>query len=309
MRSLHISVHFGMLKITWQICRKGNGILHMEPRYNVLENQSFIDLCMYQYGYTPNEPLSSFGPHIRSHYLFHYVISGCGTLCSHNTKGEECTYHIRSGQGFLIVPGQVTTYTADAQHPWEYTWVEFNGMHVKEALMTAGLSIDNPVYRSSDKYYSSKMKDAMLYMAQHPDETIFNLMSNLYLFLDCLTRSCASRTIPASSSMSRYYLEWAFTFIDQNFQNDITITDIAHSCKIHRNYLGKIFRDQLGTSPQKFLITYRMNKAAQLLKTTKLSVKDIGNAVGYPNQLHFSRAFKNVYGLPPSQWRDRSAAP
>lgn len=275
----------------------------MEEYYNVLENQSFIDLCMYQYGYAQNKPMHSFGPHIRSHYLFHYVISGCGTLLAADSSGVEHTYHIHSGQGFLIVPGQVTTYTADEQHPWEYTWVEFNGMHVKEALMLSGLSADNPIYRSADKYYTAKMKDTMLYMAHHPDETIFNLMSNLYLFLDCLTRSSATRTTPASSSMSRYYLEWAFTFIDQNFQNDITISDIAQSCKIHRNYLGKIFRDQLGTSPQEFLITYRMNKAVQLLRTTKLSVKDIGNAVGYPNQLHFSRAFKNVYGLSPSQWR------
>lgn len=81
------------------------------------------------------------------------------------------------------------------------------------------------------------------------------------------------------------------------------MADIAESCKIHRNYLGRIFREQLGTSPQEFLITYRMNKAVQLLKTTELSIKDIGIAVGYPNQLHFSRAFKKVYGIPPSRWR------
>lgn len=275
----------------------------MEDRYNVLENQSFIDLCMYQYGYAQNLPLSSFGPHIRNHYLFHYVISGCGVLRAHDSNGVDHSYPVRSGQGFLIVPGQVTTYIADEQHPWEYTWVEFNGMHVKEALMISGLSADNPVYHSTDKFYSSKMRDTMLYMAQHPDETVFNLMSNLYLFLDCLTRSSASRTVPQSSNMSKYYLEWAFTYIDQNFQNDISVSDIAKSCKIHRNYLGKIFREQLGTSPQEFLITYRMNKAVQLLATTRLSVKDIGNAVGYPNQLHFSRAFKNVYGMPPTQWR------
>ena len=46
-----------------------------------------------------------------------------------------------------------------------------------------------------------------------------------------------------------------------------------------------------------------MTKAAGLLKLTGLSIADIGNAVGYPNQLHFSRAFKNVYGISPRQWR------
>lgn len=275
----------------------------MNDLFYVLQNQTFIDLCIYQFGYAQNDPLSSYGPHIRSHYLFHYVISGCGTLQATDENGTDHTYHIRSNQGFLIVPEQITTYTADEEHPWEYTWIEFDGMHAKEALMVSGLSINNPVYRSSEKIYSEKLKESMLYIAHHPNETPFNLLSHLYMFVDCLMRSSASRTTPSSSGMSKYYLEWAFSYIDQNFQNNITIGSIADSCKIHRNYLCKIFREHLGVSPQEFLITYRMNKAVQLLKTTSLSIKDIGNAVGYPNQLHFSRAFKNVYGISPSQWR------
>lgn len=52
----------------------------MNDIFHVFQNQNFIDLCMYQFGYAQNDPLSSFGPHIRSHYLFHYVISGKGRL-------------------------------------------------------------------------------------------------------------------------------------------------------------------------------------------------------------------------------------
>lgn len=276
----------------------------MNDLFHVLQNQSFIDLCMYQFGYAQNDSLSSYGPHIRNHYLFHYVISGTGILQATDSKGTDHKYHIRSGQGFLILPGQVTTYWADERFPWEYTWIEFDGMHAKEALILAGLSMDNPIYRSNNKIYSEKMMNAMLYIANHPDETDFNLISHLYLFIDCLTRSSASKTTPSGDSMSRYYLEWAFAFIDRNFHNGISVADIADSCKIHRNYLCRIFREHLGISPQEFLITYRMSKAAQLLRTTKLSVKDISNAVGYPNQLHFSRAFKNIYGKSPKQWRE-----
>ena len=47
-----------------------------------------------------------------------------------------------------------------------------------------------------------------------------------------------------------------------------------------------------------------MTKATELLLLTDLSISDIGNVVGYPNQLHFSRAFKNVYQVSPSQWRN-----
>ena len=61
----------------------------------------------------------------------------------------------------------------------------------------------------------------------------------------------------------------------------------------------------MGKSPQDFLLQYRMNKAAELLKLTQLGVSDTGNAVGYPNALHFSRAFKNVYGVSPRTWREQ----
>ena len=59
----------------------------------------------------------------------------------------------------------------------------------------------------------------------------------------------------------------------------------------------------MGRPPQEFLLNYRMSKAAELLKLTSLSVGDIANAVGYANQLHFSRAFKNIYGESPRSWR------
>ena len=53
-------------------------------------------------------------------------------------------------------------------------------------------------------------------------------------------------------------------------------------------------------------MNYRMVKATELLKLTGFSIGDIANAVGYPNQLHFSRAFKNVYGVSPREWRNKN---
>ena len=80
--------------------------------FNIFPNENFIDLGMYQYGYEQWEPGHSFGPATRNHYLFHYIISGTGTLMADNAKGETQTYSIKSGQGFLIFPGQITTYIA-----------------------------------------------------------------------------------------------------------------------------------------------------------------------------------------------------
>mgnify|MGYP000004972814 CR=1 FL=1 len=50
--------------------------------FSMFPNERFIDLNIYQFGYEQCSPLHSFGPFVRNHYLFHYIISGKGTLLS-----------------------------------------------------------------------------------------------------------------------------------------------------------------------------------------------------------------------------------
>lgn len=126
--------------------------------FSIFPNERFVDLGLYQYGWEQCEPLHSYGPYARNHYLFHYCISGTGTLISTDSKGESHTYQIKSGEGFLIYPKQINTYFADKNHPWEYTWVEFDGLRVKEALELAGLTMDAPVYHSNARDLSLDLK-------------------------------------------------------------------------------------------------------------------------------------------------------
>ena len=273
--------------------------------FSVFPNENFVDLCLYQFGREQCDPAHSFGPVSRNHYLFHYVLSGTGKLMANDTKGMTREYQIRSGQGFMIFPKQINTYIADPKIPWEYVWIEFDGMKAKEIIETAGLTPDHPVYHASFKDLRENMADEILYTVEHRNESTFHLMGHLYLFLDSLFRSCASAKIGSSGRVRDFYIKEALNYIEQNFQNDITVEGIASFCGLNRTYFGRIFKETVGKSPQQFLLSYRMSKAAELLRLTALSVNDIGNAVGYPNQLHFSRAFKNVYGISPREWRNK----
>ena len=274
--------------------------------FNIFPNENFIDLSLYQFGYEQCDPGHSFGPASRNHYLFHYVISGTGTLMADNKKGETQIYSIKSGQGFLIFPGQINTYYADKSLPWEYLWIEFDGLRIGEALNLTHLTPDSPVYRPQYKDLREKMVEELTYIVHHPKESPFHLIGHLYFFLDYLAQSAKSENLAPSSKMSDYYIKEAISYIEQNFQNEITIEEIASVCGINRTYLGKIFKKSIDRTPQEFLINYRMIKATELLKLTALSIADIGSAVGYENQLHFSRAFKHVYGIPPKEWRNRN---
>ena len=277
-------------------------------KFSVFHNQSFIDLGMYQFGIEACESGHSFGPAKRNHYLFHYVISGRGTLFSENSKGEYDTWNIQSGEGFFIFPEQINIYVADMTNPWEYTWIEFDGLRVKQALDVAGFSGDMPVYRAKDKELREKMKNEMLFIVGNNNASAFQLIGHLYLFMDYLTHSAENAKFIMSSRLRDFYIREAISYIENNFQNDISIENVAGILRINRSYFGKIFKEATGKSPQSFLMNYRMIKAAELLILTKRTVGDIGCSVGYPNPMHFSRAFKTIYGVSPREWRNNNHA-
>lgn len=271
--------------------------------FSVFPSENFVDLSLYQCGREQCSPAHSFGPAARNHYLFHYVISGTGRLFAYNKNGETKEYSIKSMQGFMIFPDQITTYIADKDMPWEYVWVEFDGLRAKAVVEAAGFSLDQPVYKARSKELREEMMKEMNYIAENGGSSPFHLIGHLFLFIDYLTRSTESIKVHHSSKLRDFYIHEALEFIEHNFQNDISVEDIADVCGLNRSYFGKIFKEALGKTPQEFLLGYRMVKATELLKLTKLSIGDISSAVGYDNQLHFSRAFKGIYGVSPKKWR------
>jgi AraC-like DNA-binding protein len=271
--------------------------------YKIFPNEHYMDLTLYQYGSEKCYPAHSFGPAARNHYLFHFILNGKGKLYSTNQDGVDREYHLGKNQGFMSYPGQVMTYIADADDPWEYIWLEFDGLKAKEFVDNAGFSMDRPVYRNSKREYLKPLKDEMLAIIQNGEESSIYQIGHLYLFVDLLMKSSFYYKNMTTGSLKEFYIREAIGFIERNFANPITVEDIAGFCNLNRSYLGKLFKEKLKRTPQQFLIYYRMNQAAELLCFTELSVGEIGKAVGYPNQLHFSRAFRNVYDMPPTQWR------
>ena len=128
----------------------------------------------------------------------------------------------------------------------------------------------------------------------------------MYLLMDQIRKHSTARTQIQGGKLSEFYVREAMNFIEQNYARDIKIEDIARRCNLDRSYFGKIFKKVLGQSPQEFLIRFRMAKAADMLVTTNRSVGEIGEAVGYPNLLHFSRAFKSVYSISPRDYRQKN---
>ena len=81
------------------------------------------------------------------------------------------------------------------------------------------------------------------------------------------------------------------------------VEELAELSNMSRANFCRVFQQQLGLPPAKFLTKIRLQQAAYLLKSTQKSVLEIALAVGYQTEAHFSKAFKSAYQLSPSQYR------
>lgn len=192
-------------------------------RFHVFQDERFVDLNLYQYGWEQTEPLHSYGPYARNHYLFHYVISGKGLLLA---NGQE--YAIEGGHGFLITPGEVTTYRADEQDPWEYTWIEFDGLRAHEALNLAGISGQNPVYSPASAKAGQLLQEQMLFLVNHSQDSPLRQIGYGFLFLDQLVQSSASHQAQSPRRLRDFYMKEALSFIEQHYSEDISIEDMSN---------------------------------------------------------------------------------
>ena len=135
----------------------------------------------------------------------------------------------------MCFPNQINMYIADREIPWEYVWIEFDGLRAKETIELTGLSPDQPVYKARYKDLAETMKSEMLYIVEHKEESPFHLIGHLYLFIDSLVRSCSLTQLSRGNSLRDFYIREAVSFIEQNFQNAISVEDIAASCGLNRS--------------------------------------------------------------------------
>jgi len=96
------------------------------------------------------------------------------------------------------------------------------------------------------------------------------------------------------------------SFIDQNYMTPMSLESIANSFHFNSSYLTKIFKKYTGETPLKYIIDLKINKAKYLMeKEPSLSIKEISQLVGYYDQHYFSRIFKNITGMNPSDYRKK----
>ena len=254
------------------------------------------------YGSEQCDPGYRFGPFVRTSFVLHMVIHGCGHL-----DKDRRRFPVKAGEAFLIYPEEVTVYQADEQDPWKYMWIGFHGYRAESMMTHAGFSRENPVTALHDVQSVVETMNQLLASSELTYINGLRRMSSLYHLLALLTEGHEEIRFQAARGTGtdpRSYIDKAVAMLRDASSSHVRISDVARTIGISRSYLTHIFRDELGISPQEFLTEYRMEKAASLLGTTHSPINVIASEVGYPDALAFSKAFRKRFGISPSEYRN-----
>lgn len=262
---------------------------------------SNIELNLYTCGIESCESGHSYGPALRSGYMIHYVLDGKGI---YRVNGK--TYHLTKDQGFLIEPNTLIYYEADADNPWQYTWIGFNGTKAKDYLKRTTLSLNNPVLSFPENSNLLDSMNSIVSSSKTTSNRNLIILSKLYEFLYLLCENFPNHEV-ITTDRPKNYVEDALLFIHQNYADNIAIKDIANHICIDRSYLHRLFKKFLNKSPQEYLLSLRIEKAASLITDSQLRISDISRSVGYADPLLFSKTFKKIKGLSPSEFRAKNS--
>lgn len=119
---------------------------------------------------------------------------------------------------------------------------------------------------------------------------------------------CLSET--KFSSISDFYpncvqLKPIFDFIEQNYQEPISLNDVAQAAGYSAAYLTHFVKKRTKLTIQNWILERRMLEARSLLINTNKSVTEIAMAVGFTDAYYFSRRFRQSHKLSPRNWRQK----
>lgn len=137
-----------------------------------------------------------------------------------------------------------------------------------------------------------------------------NLFSNIWLLL---LEEVRDIELPERTGrlVNQDRIQTMIAFIQQHYQQKLSLDDIARSASVSRSECLRCFRASISRTPFEYLLDYRLERAERLLRSTNLSVLDIALQTGFSNGAYFGKMFKEAKGISPGLYRKeiRSSLP
>jgi AraC-like DNA-binding protein len=270
--------------------------------------QQYTSISLYQIGDLSCLGGFEVGNHIQPCYEISYILSGKGDFY---VDGKR--FPVEKGDLFLCLPDQCHNLIADNEDPFRYLYLAF--------YFNSNLGMDNPypnIQKTLDQVTCPRVKDAfsielsftaLLKELHYPTDFSQQMLETYMTQIIILTHrnfqksDTVMRKPHTTDQFGNETVYSVISYIENRIFDITSLSEIADRLNYSYSHLSCIFSNEIGMSLQTYYNQKRIDTAERLLRETTMSINDIALKLRYQSIHSFSKAFKKVTGMAPSQYR------
>lgn len=186
---------------------------------------------------------------------------------------------------------------------WSLQWCHFYGASMPAIFEKYRERGGSPVFHPENKSAFTSLLTELYTLASSSDY-IRDMRINEKLN-ELLTLLMEQSWHPESSTLSKKRMELLDikAYLDEHYIERISLDDLSHQFFINKYYLTRIFKESYGSTINTYILAKRITRAKQLLRFSEMTIDEIAAAVGMQDANYFSRAFRKLEGISPTEYR------
>ncbi len=226
---------------------------------------------------------------------FYYITAG---ECAIDISGT--CYHGKAGDMFLIPSGVKHSFYHINDNLITHYWYHFDFKSTDHCFVKmlklpymASIGSDDEITGSFNRIFHSAYKSDLPSQLRCKSE----ILKMLSVYMEITNKNAAIENVSVS-------INGILGYINDNLDKCISLHTLAERACLHPNYFIRIFKENIGISPIKYINKQRLEHAETLLKSTDLTISEIMVRVGFKDLGHFSKFFKSHVGCSPTRFRE-----
>ena len=227
----------------------------------------------------------------------HYVTNGQMIV---EFRGVKHT--VPKGQLFILPPFEAHKYWSTGPDDLELNWLEFScgGMcDILKGILKNG----NPVFSISTSYNANRYIRHILRVLKNEPFPKYYLSKVIYSILVALIEACDNNNSKNISRSNLDMIKVVLEYIDSNIQSEIDTKVLANISGFSKSYFRMLFLKIMDMTPAKYILNKRISLAKDLLYKGNVKLDTLAISLGFYDTSHFTRLFKKVEGLTPSEFK------
>ena len=230
-------------------------------------------------------------------YMLQLCVSGEGFY-----KCGETNYEIRAGDMFFCYPNMYNSYGSSAKNPWTVYWAHFYGSGVEKLLKNLNIWHDRPVFHIGVSHVLTALFDAIINKDPYAEDSELMICQGIFnQLLFSAIKSLSSKS--SDKSRMSETIKRSIDYIQENSDQKLSLSDICTSLNISVFYFSHLFKNEVGLTPNQYVIKSKMERAKTLLINTNKTISEIAGLVGFDNCMYFSNVFKKHFSISPRAYR------